>query len=86
MYIEILAIGVILFAIMIASGAININKFIIDNEALFRKIKESDWDFLVKARYGNNVNPDVLYNVRLKQWLLLSVLFIAIFLFIFGLY
>ena len=81
MYIEILAIGVILFAIMIASGAININKFIIDNEALFRKIKESDWDFLVKARYGNNVNPDVLYNVRLKQWLLLSVLFIAIFLF-----
>lgn len=81
MYIEILAIGVILFAIMISTGAINLNKFVIDNEALFRKIKESDWDFLVKARYGNNASPDVLYNKRVKEWLIISLLLIVVFLF-----
>ena len=81
MYIEILIIGVILFVVMIASGAVNINKFIIDNEELFRKIKENDWDFLVRARYGTSVSSEVLYNTRIKQWLLISVLLIAVFLF-----
>ncbi len=81
MYIEILIIGIIIFTIMVASGAINLNKFVIDNEALFRKIKESDWDFLVKARYGNNSSPDVLYNKRVKEWILISLILIVVFLF-----
>ncbi len=81
MYYEILIIGIILFLIMIANGAINMNKFVIDNEELFRKIKESDWDFLVKARYGNRVSPDLIYNKRVKEWILVSLFFIVIFLF-----
>ena len=81
MYYEILVIGVILFLIMIANGAINMNKFVIDNEELFRKIKESDWDFLVRARYGNRVSPDLIYNKRVKEWITVSLLFIVIFLF-----
>ncbi len=81
MYYEILVIAAIVIIIMIKNEAINLNKFIIDNEAIFRKIKESDWDFLVKARFGTSVSPDLLYNKRVKEWLLVSGLFLLIFIF-----
>src|SRR5699024_1017906 len=44
------------------------------NQMLFLKLKESDWDFLVRARYGNNINPDVLFNRRIKNALIVMVL------------
>ena len=81
MYVEILIVGIALFLMMSASDLINLNRFVIDSEALFRKIKESDWDFLVKARYGNNASPDVLYNTRIKNWIIISLLLIVVFLF-----
>lgn len=37
---------------------------------LFMKLKEKDWDFLVRAKYGNNVNPDILFNKRIKNALI----------------
>lgn len=67
MQIEIIIIAVIVFAIMTIGGQININQMISDNQMLFLKLKESDWDFLVRARYGNNINPDVLFNRRIKM-------------------
>ena len=74
MQIEIIIIAVIVFAIMTIGGQININQMISDNQMLFLKLKESDWDFLVRARYGNNINPDVLFNRRIKNALIVMVL------------
>ena len=56
MYYEIFILGVIIFGIMFATGQISFSKLISDNEVIFRKLKESDWDFFVKAKYGNAVN------------------------------
>ncbi len=74
MQIEIIIIAVIVFGIMTLGGQININQMISDNQMLFLKLKESDWDFFVRARYGNNANPDVLFNKRIKNALIVMVL------------
>lgn len=70
MYYEMAIIAVIIYVIMFSTGQINFNKLISDNEALFKKLKEDDWDFYVRARYGNAANPDLLYNKRIKNGLI----------------
>lgn len=72
MYYEIVILAVIIFTVVIANGAISINQLIADNEALFRKLKEEDWDFYVKARYGSSVNPDILFNKRVRNGLVVG--------------
>lgn len=74
MQIEIIIIAIIVFLIMTLGGQININQMISDNQMLFLRLKESDWDFLVRAKYGNNINPDVLFNKRIKNALIVMVL------------
>ena len=66
MQIEIIIVAVIVFGIMTITGQISINQLISDNQLLFLKLKEKDWDFLVRAKYGNNINPDILFNKRVK--------------------
>ena len=79
MHYEILIIGAIIFLIMFSSGKISINQLISDNEALFKKLKESDWDFYVKARYGNSLNPDILFNKRIKNALVVFIIMLLMF-------
>lgn len=67
MYYEILIIGVIIYVIMFSLGLINFNQAISDNEELFKKLKEDDWDFYVRAKYGYSVNPDILFNKRIRN-------------------
>ena len=67
MQIEVIIVAVIVFGIMTITGQISINQLISDNQMLFMKLKEKDWDFLVRAKYGNNVNPDILFNKRIKN-------------------
>ncbi len=74
MYYEIVILGVIIYGIMFATGQISFSKLVSDNEAIFRKLKESDWDFYVKARYGNAVNPDILFNQRVRNGLITLIL------------
>ena len=74
MQVEIIIIAVIVFLIMTVSGQININQMISDNQMLFLRLKESDWDFYVRAKYGTAMNPDVLFNKRIKNALIVMVL------------
>ena len=66
MYVEILIIGILVFTILTVNGYVKPNKFIYDNQDLFMKLKETDYDFLVKAKYGDGVDADVLYQKRIK--------------------
>ena len=70
MYLEVFALAAILLFLLNYTGKISANRFVSDNEVLFRKLKESDWDFYVKAKYGDTVNPDFLFNRRIKNGLL----------------
>ncbi len=78
MQIEVILVAIIVFGIMTITGQISINQLISDNQMLFMRLKEKDWDFLVRAKYGNNVNPDILFNKRIKNALFAMLLALAI--------
>lgn len=66
------------------SGAISTKKLYEDNKALFSMLKEKDYDFLVKAKYGSDIDPDVLFEKRIKQAMIGVVVILAILLFNFS--
>jgi hypothetical protein len=74
MQIEIVIVAVIIFAVMTFTGRLELNKLFADNEMLFRKLKEDDWDFLVRAKHGDRVSPDVLFAKRIKNGFLIIML------------
>ena len=47
---EIVLVGVILLFLFNYIGAFNFNTFITDNKALFSKLKEDDYDFLLISK------------------------------------
>ena len=67
MQIELAIVAIIIFYILTKSGKISISKLIADNEMYFRRLKESDYEFYVKAKYGDSVNADILFNKRLQK-------------------
>ena len=80
MYLEILVIGIISFVVLTVNGYIRPNKFIQDNQDIFLKLKEEDYDFLVRAKYGDGLDSDVLYQKRIKNGLLVIVLLVFLML------
>ena len=80
MQIEIIIITFLIFFVMTYNGQLSIKQLINDNFALFRKLKEDDWDFYVKAKYGDSVNPDNLFIKRIRNGLIIIV--VALFFFI----
>ena len=79
MYIEILILGIIIFAVLTANGFIKPNKFIQDNQDILFKLKEDNYDFLVKAKYGDGLDPDVLFRKRIRNGLIVIVLVLFVF-------
>lgn len=67
MYLEILVCAVVIFFVCEYSGIVSTNKFVSDYQGVLLKLKEDDYDFLVKARYGGDVNIDEMYNKRLRN-------------------
>lgn len=66
------------------SGAIDTKKLYQDNKELFKLLKEEDYDFLVKAKYNGEVDPDLFYEKRIKQLIMGVVIVFAILLFNFS--
>ncbi len=79
MYWEVIALALILLFCLNYTGRISANRFVADNEVYFRKLKESDWDFYVKAKYGDTVNPDFLFNKRIQKGLIAIVVILCFF-------
>ena len=79
MQIEIGIIAVIIVFVMSYTGRLDLNKLFADNEMLFRKLKEEDWDFYVRSKYGDGVSPDALFSKRLKNAFLIFGLVIVVF-------
>jgi len=80
MQIEIAIIAVIIFYVLSKSGKISISKLVADNEMYLRRLKESDYDFYVKAKYGDAVNPDILFNKRIQNTLIVIVVIFCLML------
>lgn len=67
MYIEILICAVVIFFVCEYSGIVSAGKFVKDYSGALQRFKESDYDFLLKARYGGEVNSDEMYNKRIRN-------------------
>jgi len=59
---EILFIGIITLFCLEYNNKINTTKFLRDNEQYFQILKEERYDFLVKAKHGEEINPDDLFS------------------------
>ena len=55
MYIEILIIAAIVFFVLIYNGAISTSKFFGENKGIFEILQEKDYEFLLRAKYGERV-------------------------------
>ena len=55
MYIEILLVGIITFFVLIYNGTISTSKFFGENRGIFELLQEKDYEFLLRAKYGDRV-------------------------------
>jgi len=64
---EILIVGAIIMFIFIYNNTIDKDKFFADNQKYLEMLKEDDYQFLVFARYGEDVDVDVLFSKRVTN-------------------
>ena len=77
---EIVFVAAIILFILVYNKTIDKNQFINDNKKYFEILRESDYDFLVYAKYGDSATPNVLFQKRVL--LAIGVFFIFMFIFI----
>ena len=66
--------------ILIYNNTIDRKKFIQDNKRYFEVLREDDYNFLVYAKYGDQVDPDVLFQKRITYAIVVIFIFMFIFL------
>ena len=76
---EIIIIGIILLYILQKNKKIDAGKFIKDNGDWLKRFKESDYDFLVRSKYGEEADPDTLFEKRIQNAFIVSVALIFLF-------
>ncbi len=64
---EILILAVIVIFIFTYNGRINTNKFFEENMNYMLKLKEDDYDFLLRTKYGDDVDSDALFSKRIRN-------------------
>lgn len=77
---EVIICGAIILGILLYNKTVDGKKFLKDNEGLFKLLREDDYDFLVAAKYGESVDPNVLFNKRLQMGFITIVVFLFMFL------
>ena len=75
---EILIVGAILLFIFFYNNTIDKDKFIADNEKYLEILREEDYNFLLYAKYGDEVDCDQLF---MKRCMMGIVVFIVVLLF-----
>lgn len=64
---EILIVGAIIIFVLVYNNTIDKDKFFADNQKYLEAFKEDDYQFLVYARYGEDVDLDQLYSKRITS-------------------
>ena len=76
----ILIVGALVLFALVYTRTVDTNKFLDENDFYIKMLKEKDWDFYVSAKYGEKINPDDLFNKRIKQTFIYSaVIMLLIF-------
>ncbi len=78
--IEIFIVGAIVLFIFFYTGRVSSDKFVNDNKDLFLLLKESDYDFLLYAKYGDKVyDANQVFMKRIRDGALVMALCLFIF-------
>ena len=81
MYIEILLVGIIVFFLLIYTGTISTSKFFGENKGIFELLQEKDYEFLLRAKYGERVyDVSQVFRKRVFQGLITMLVVIFVFL------
>ena len=79
MFVEAAIIIFLIFVVLQSTGSVNLNKFVKDNQEYFKTFKESDYEFLLKAKYGDGIDSDRLFNARIRDGAIAGVMCIFLF-------
>ena len=79
MYIEIFLVMGIILAIILYSNKNELKKFIVGENSDINFFKEKDYNFYVLAKYGDGVDPNVLYSKRVRLTGYVSIFLFLIF-------
>ena len=74
-----IVITVIVFYILYVNRKVDVSKFIQDTEPYFKFLMEDDYKFLLTVKYGNDVDVDSLFGMRIRNGLI--VIFVLLFVF-----
>ncbi len=77
---EIFIVIIIIIGTLSYNKTIDFKRFLIDNDNLFKLLKEDNYEFLVRSKYGDNVDIDVLFQKRISNAVLVAILFMVLFL------
>ncbi len=77
---DIIIVCAILIFILFYNKTIDGKKFLVDNEKYFQVLREEDYDFLLYAKYGDDVEPDLLFRKRVTTALFFGFFFLILFL------
>ncbi len=72
--------AIIIVFVAIYNGTIDTKAFIKDNDIYLKLLKEKDYDFLIYAKYGESVDPNKLFYMRLRNALIGFAVMVFIFL------
>ncbi len=76
---EIFIFGAIILFILIYGKIIDTKKFAKDNEKIVKLLKEDDYEFLVYMKYGAKADPDILFQKRINNGLLVGTVVMIVF-------
>ena len=79
MYFEILGLAAVFVMALHYTNVIDLNKLVEDNKMYFRRFKEEDYDFLVRAKFGDAVDPDFLFGKRIRNGIVVSLALLCLF-------
>ena len=78
--IEIFIVGAIIIFLLIYTNKISTSKFVGENGHYFDLLKEKDYEFLLRAKYGDRVvDPEAVFMKRVRNGLIVMALLIFIF-------
>ena len=74
---EIVIVGAIIMFVLDYNNTIDKDKFFADNQKYLEALKEDDYQFLVYARYGEDVDVDQLYSKRVTYAIVAFLIVLA---------
>lgn len=77
---EILLIGIIVLFVMQSNKIIDGGKFINDNKKYFNSLQEDDYEFFLVSKYGEDVDVEKLFSLRIRNALVVVIFLVFLFL------